>query len=54
MTNTFTCASYYDAQSQIHKTVTIGFSHGLIRFVDGWQPSPKILFFVVNNNNNVK
>ena len=47
MTNTFSYASYCDAQSQFHKIVTIGFGHGYIRFGGGWGPSPKILFLVV-------
>ena len=46
MTNTFSYAWYCDARSRF-KTVTIGFGHGYIRFGDGSQPSPKILFLVV-------
>ena len=47
VTNTFSYASYCDVRSRFHKTVTIGFGHGYIRFGDGWGPSPKILFLVV-------
>ena len=49
MTNTFRYAWYCDARSRFHKTVTIGFGHGYIRFGDGWEPSPKTLFLVVNS-----
>ena len=47
MTNTFSYASYCDARSRFHKTATIGFGHGYIRFGDDWRSSPKILFLVV-------
>ena len=48
MTNTFSYALYCDAWSWFHKIVTICFGHGYIRFGDGSQPSPKILFLVVS------
>ena len=49
VTNTFSYALYCDARSRFHKTATIGFGHGYIRFGDSWRPSPKILFLVGTN-----